>query len=111
MRRLRWPWMTKATHDRMVKQTALHHETCVSMLQEAIDREFARAMAEGRAAVRAWAVEANANVFNHANPRGAAAAAFQQAMQYFRATPITVREVLEGAPANVKEAVDAAAGS
>lgn len=104
---MRWPFMTKATHDRMANQTALHHETCVSMLQEAIDREYARAMADGFTQVRAWAVEANANVYNHPNPRGAAAAAFQQAAQQFRATPMTVREVLEGAPANVKEAIDA----
>jgi hypothetical protein len=103
--------MTKATHDRYLKQQKLQHETCVSLLQEAIKREYDRAMADGYKQVRAWAVEANANVFNHPSPRGAAAAAFQQAAQQFRAAPLTLGEVLGGAPANVKEAIDAVTGS
>jgi len=94
---MRWPFMTKATHDRMVRQLNLSHETCVSLLQEAIDREYARATADGKAKVRAWAVDANYNVFNHPNPRGAAAAAFQEAGMIFRPDPITLKEVLEDA--------------
>lgn len=89
--------MTVATHERYVRQIELHHETCVSMLQEAIDREYARATKEGRALVHAWAVDANYNVFTHGNPRGAAQAAFQEAERIFRPDPITVKEVLEGA--------------
>jgi hypothetical protein len=103
--------MTRATHDRIAKQDKLHHDTCVTMLQDAIDREYKRAMADGYAKVRAWAVEANYNVYQHANPRGAAAAAFQQAAQQFRAEPLTLGEVLGGAPADVKEAIDAVTGS
>jgi len=94
---MRWPFMTKATHDRMVRQLDLAHETCVSLLQDAIDREYARASLDGNAKVHAWAIDANYNVFNHGNPRGAAAAAFQEAERVFRPDPITVKEVLEGA--------------
>lgn len=108
---MRWPFITRAAHDRHIEQIEMHHQACVDLMQEAVNREYGRAMAEGSARVHKWAIEAHAHVFHHPNPRGAAAAAFQVAEQQFRATPLTVREFLEGAPANVKEAVDAVTGS
>jgi hypothetical protein len=97
--------MTKAQHEAEVKRVT-------DLMQEAIDREFQRATTEGYSQVRAWAVDANYNVLNHGNPRGAAAAAFQQAAYQFRPKPLTFKEVMQdGVPTNVKEAVDAVTGS
>jgi hypothetical protein len=77
--------------------TKKRHEWEIGLYQEAVDREYARAIKDGSRKVHLWAIDANYNVFNHHNPRGAAAAAFQEAERQFRPDPLTVKEVLEGA--------------
>lgn len=87
---MRWPFMLKKTRDAEV-------DFIMDIYQGAVDREYFRATEDGSAKVRAWAVEANFNVYNHPVPRGAAMAAFQEAQSIFRADPVTFKEVLEGA--------------
>lgn len=87
---LRWPLMTKDAHEREL-------ERVTGLMQEAVDNEFARACREGRAVVHQWATEANYNVFNHSNPRGAAYAAFQEAEHMFRPARTDVKEALDAA--------------
>jgi hypothetical protein len=90
---MRWPWMTKKRH----------HETLgvlASMYQEQLDAEYTRAIREGRKQVHQWAIEANYNVFNHDNPRGAAYAAFQEAERMFAPPPLTLSEALYAQPAS-----------
>jgi hypothetical protein len=97
--------MSKAEHEREVKRVT-------ELMQEAVDREFQRAMTEGRAQVRRWAVDANAEFFtiDMYRAKGAAIAAFQQAASQFGPAPLTLSDVLY-APADVKEAIDAVTGS
>lgn len=84
---MRWPFMLKKTHEAEFDQlTAIY--------QEMADAEYARAVADGRAKVHAWAIEANYNVFNHGNARSAAIAAFQEAEELFAPSKIDIKEVL-----------------
>jgi hypothetical protein len=82
--------MTKSRYERELKLVS-------DAAASAITAEYNRATADGSAKVRAWAVEATHNVWNHPVPRGAAMAAFQEAQHIFRADPVTLKEVLEGA--------------
>lgn len=102
---MRWPFMTKAEHEREIARVT-------DLMQEAVDREFTRAMTEGRAQVRRWAVDANARFFtiDMYRAKGAAVAAFQQAAQQFGPAPLSVSDVIY-TPANVEEAIDAVTGS
>lgn len=100
---MRWPLMTKAQHEAELAELR-------ELYQGFVDREFTRAMTEGKARVRAWAVDANYSVYHHGTPRAAAAAAFQQAERQFGPDPITLSDALY-APANVQEAIDAITGS
>lgn len=99
---MRWPYMTKAEHEREVQRIT-------DAAADAIDREFTRAMTEGKAAVHAWARDTYYELFqvSGAQAKAAAIAALQQAERQFGPAPLTLSDVLY-APANVKEAVDAA---
>ena len=102
---MKWPFMTKAEHEREVKRVT-------DLMQEALDREYQRAMVDGRAQVHAWARDAAAEFFTIDTHRakGAAVAAFQFAERQFGPAPLALSDVLY-APANVKEALDAAVRS
>lgn len=98
---MRWPLMTKAQHEAELARVT-------DLMQEAIEREFMRAMTEGRAQVRRWAVDANVEFFtiDMHRAKGAAIAAFQQAASQFGPAPLKLSDVLY-APADAKEAIDA----
>lgn len=88
-----WNWpplMTVVRHNREIT-------TMAKNFQEAVDNEYARATRDGRAKVRAWAVEACSNVFHTASPASAAQAAFQQAASIFAPDPVNIKEVLADA--------------
>ena len=84
---MRWPFMLKKTRDAEI-------DIIAHLMQEAVNIEYARAMADGRAKVHAWATEANYNVFNHGNARSAAIAAFQEAEELFAPSRTDIKEVL-----------------
>ena len=102
---MRWPFMTKARYEHDL-------EIAMDVMQRAVEREYQRAMTEGRAQVRRWAVDANAKFFtiDMHRAKGAAIAAFQQAASQFGPAPLTMSDVLY-TPANVEEAIDAVTGS
>lgn len=96
---MRWPFMLKRTHDDAIK-----------FVWEIVDREYNRAMKDGKAQVHAFMREANANVYNHPRPEIAIRAVFQQAESEFGPPPTTMSAALS-APANFEEAINAAARS
>lgn len=90
---MRWPFMTKATHDRIIRHLDLQHEACTDLLRQYIDNEYARATRDGRAQVHAWARDATWNVFHG----GQAQAAFQEAERIFAPAKTNIEEVLSDA--------------
>ena len=72
---MRWPFMLKKTRDAEI-------DILAGLMQEALDNEYDRATADGRAQVHAWARELTANLYLESHPnifRNKAMAAFQQA--------------------------------
>ena len=80
---MRWPFMLKKTRDAEI-------DILAGLMQEALDNEYARATADGRAKVHDWAREATWNVFHG----GQAQAAFQQAESIFAPSKTDIKEVL-----------------
>lgn len=97
---MRWPFMTKAEHERQVAELR-------SAYQGFVDREYTRATRDGNTRVHAFMVDANAAVFAHPRPDVAVRAVFQQAEREFRPEPLTLAERLHG-PADLQEAISSA---
>lgn len=83
--------MTKARHDAEIRLTQYNAE-------QAINREYQRAMKDGRAKVHAWAIDSNYQMFSVDSTRAKSAAimAFQEAERQFRPAPTTITEALNG---------------
>lgn len=108
---MRWPWMTRSAHERHVEQIELHHQACAELMQEFLDREYARAVTDGKAKVQAWAREAAAAFFEIGphEAKAAALAAFQNAERTFNPGPLTLSDHLYAT--TVKEDINAAVRS
>lgn len=104
---MRWPFMTKAEHDKIVDALQARLDSAI----KAITAEHARATKDGMAKVHAFMRDANAELYSAEGssmyvPK--VRAVLQQAEREFRpGPPTTLSEVLY-APANLKEAIDRA---
>jgi hypothetical protein len=80
--KIRWPLIRRSKHVRIGT--------------ELVQEEYGRAMADGREQVRAWAVDANYNVYmtdSDMMAKNKAVAAFQDAINQFRPARITKEEI------------------
>lgn len=70
--RLRWPFMLKRTHDRVLQEAMDSHDRWIDDLtkqyQAKVDAEYKRAMDAGKAQIHRWAVEVNYNLFHGTHP-------------------------------------------
>lgn len=102
---MRWPFMTKARHDELVK-----------LYKDAVDREYARALADGKKRVHAFMRDAAVNLMRAEGTGQYVAkvrAVFVYAEKEFKPSPPTPRTLSDVlyAPANVEEAIDRAAAT